>query len=434
MRSSNWILKIKKYVAVPIVLLGAAILGWLLLMVVYSLPHTKIAQNVAGGIQTLLVEGAEFEYASGYKAAILDNQTEAVMLSEAVFPSNNPIRDSLSIPRYIYSGRDTQELSLMAYLNNDTETERIVSTYPRYWHGYLVPVKIFFSVFDFADSRMFHLALQLFLVVAVLYLLDKRGLREYILPFVMVMALWNMASTGICMQYYACFYVTIFAVLFMLWRQHYLSSDPFRFHMFFLVIGIATSYFDFLTYPIATLGIPLVMWVIGNGGKTMQGIQLILNAIFWGIGYLGMWLEKWILSSIVLKENVVLDAVENVASRTSVEVGAESVSRVGTIVYLFQTLIKWPYVIMFGIALIGIVGWGIRRIEKINTLFTKKNIYNLFTFGIIALLPCVWFFVTANHSYVHPRLVYRGWGVSIFAIYAGLISFFKSDINEETPN
>ena len=108
-------------------------------------------------METLLIEGPTFEYAQDYKAAILDNVTDAIMLSEVVFPTQNPIQDAMAVPRYAYKERNSPELSLMAYLNNDTSVEREVVTYSRYWHGYLAILKPFFSLFDFSDSRMFHL-------------------------------------------------------------------------------------------------------------------------------------------------------------------------------------------------------------------------------------------------------------------------------------
>lgn len=381
-----------------------------------------------GGVETLLVEGAGFQYASGYKSAILDNQTDAVMLSEAIYPSENPIKDSLLVPMFIYDGRDTQELSLMAYLNNDMETNRGVSVYPRYWHGYLVFLKPFFCLFDFADSRMFHLGFQMILFIAMLYWMDKRKLREYILPFTMVMLFWNPASTGICMQYYACFYVTMFCLIYMLWKQEWLWQDSFRYHMLFLTVGICTSYFDFLTYPIVTLGMPLSVWLLSIETREHQWKHFFLNSVFWVIGYIGMWSEKWILSSVVLGENVVADAIRNVMSRTSVVVDAESISRVGTIVYLFQSLLKWPYVIFFGGTFIGTIYYYLKVRSRQNLMLIEKSrLKDLLLFLGIAIFPCVWFFLAANHSYVHPRLVYRVWGISIFTILSGVVYLFKVD-------
>ena len=49
----------------------------------------------------------------------------------------------------------------------------------------------------------------------------------------------------------------------------------------------------------------------------------------------------------------------------------------------------------------------------------------LVPFLIIAILPLVWFFATANHSYVHPRLVYRAFGVTIISMFSGVICFLE---------
>ena len=149
------------------ILLGAGLIGSLLLFAVYCIPTEKIIQNVSSGSETFLIEGATFDYAPGYKSSILDNVTDAIMLSETVFsPCQNPFHDAMAVPRYVYENRATPELSLMAFLYNDTETERHIATYPRYWHGYLIFLKPFFYFFDYSDSRIFHLGMQGHLLVS----------------------------------------------------------------------------------------------------------------------------------------------------------------------------------------------------------------------------------------------------------------------------
>ena len=69
---------------------------------------------------------------------------------------------------------------------------------------------------------------------------------------------------------------------------------------------------------------------------------------------------------------------------------------------------------------------GLRKILRTNTCSISKQKYAKFLlFMLIALIPCAWFFVTANHAYVQPRLVYRNWGVSLFALFSGIIYFFN---------
>ena len=416
----------KKCVIAIAILIGSAIVGSVLLILVYCLPTDIISQNVASGVETFLTEGATFEYATDYKASILDNVTDAIMLGETVFPTTqHPVEAAMSVPRYIYHDSASPELSLMAYLNNNTQSERLVTTYPRYWHGYLIFLKPFFLFFDYADSRMFHLGLQLILFVVLIYLFNKSNLSPFIVPLTLLLVLWNPASTGMCMQYYACFYISFLSMIIMLWKKEHLIKNDFYFHIFFLTIGICTSYFDFLTYPIATLGLPLCIWLLLTKTKYNRFLQLICNALFWSIGYLGMWAEKWILSSLILNQNIIQNALSNIASRTSTSVETESISRIDTVFYLAQVLIKWPYVIFFGLALIYVIYNGITQKINLKYSYAKEKYITLILFVLIALLPCAWFFVTANHSYIHPRLVYRNWGVTLFSAFAGIICLFQ---------
>ena len=420
-------INIKRTLLPLIILLTSAIIGSTLLIIVYCLPTDKMAQNVASGAETLLVEGPAFEYASDYKAAILDNSTDAIMLTETICPSvQNPVTDAMLVPRYVYQGSSSPELSLMAFLNNNTEAERFVITYPRYWHGYLIFLKPFFLFFNYADSRMFHLGFQLILFAVLIWLFNRRNLQQFVLPLILLFVLWNPASTGLCMQYYACFYISIFSMIIMLWKKEFLLKDDFYFDIFFLLVGICTSYFDYLTYPIATLGLPLCLWLLLVQSKNKRFFQLITNCLFWSIGYLGMWAEKWILSSWILGDNVIQDALSTIVSRTSTSVEAENISRIETVFYLARTFFKWPYVVFFGIPFLYIIFSGLKRKPDLKYSYAKDKYIIFLLFILIALLPCAWFFIAANHSYIHPRLVYRNWGVTLYAIFAGIICFFQS--------
>lgn len=420
-------INIKKILLPLIILLNSAIIGSALLVIVYCLPTDRITKNVASGAETLLVEGAIFEYASDYKAAILDNVTDAIMLAETVFPTaQNPVKDAMLVPRYIYQESSSPELSLMAFLNNNIDAERVVMTYPRYWHGYLIFLKPFFLFFDYADFRMFHLGLQLILFAVLIWFFNRRNLQQFVLPLTLLFVLWNPASTGMCMQYYACFYISVFSMIIMLWKKEFLLKDDFYFHIFFLLVGICTSYFDFLTYPIATLGLPLCIWLLLVQSKNNRLIQLIINSLFWTFGYLGMWAEKWVLATWILGKNVIQNALSTIVSRTSTDVGTENISRIDTVFYLARTLIKWPYVIFFGIPFLFIIYVGLKQKPDLKYSHAKDRYIKLMIFMLIALLPCAWFFITANHSYIHPRLVYRNWGVTLFAVFSGAICFFQS--------
>ena len=51
--------------------------------------------------------------------------------------------------------------------------------------------------------------------------------------------------------------------------------------VFFLLTGMATSYFDFLTYPIASLGMPLIVWLLLRRGAKDTEIAACVEKVIY---------------------------------------------------------------------------------------------------------------------------------------------------------
>lgn len=121
-----------------------------------------------------------------------------------------------------------------------------------------------------------------------------------------------------------------------------------------------------------------------------------------------MWASKWIIGNAISSENIIQDAMLNIGSRTSTIVDGEEITRVGTVVRLVQaTFFKWPYLLMF-------LGVAIYLLVKYYKTFKINKI--TITLALVSMVPIIWFILTANHSYIHPRLVYRDWGIAIFSL------------------
>ena len=124
-------------------------------------------------------------------------------------------------------------------------------------------LKPFFCFFSFADFRIFNQAVELILILVVVVLMQKKNLGSMIPGYIAMIVLWNPGTMGVSLQYAPCFYVSIGASLIILQRDG-LTKD-FRQDLFlFLFCGILTAYLDFLTYPIATLGLPLSFWILSE--------------------------------------------------------------------------------------------------------------------------------------------------------------------------
>ncbi len=69
--------------------------------------------------------------------------------------------------------------------------------------------------------------------------------------------------------------------------------------LYFFVVGMVENFFDFLTYPIITLGIPLIvlLWLkIRDESADLKEnmIFTVKSSVSWGLGYALTWIAKWV--------------------------------------------------------------------------------------------------------------------------------------------
>ncbi len=229
------------------------------------------------------------------------------------------------------------------------------------------------------------------------------------------MILWNPATMGVSLQYSACYYISIVGIIIVLGRKNWEMQQIMSLSF---MLGIAVAYFDFLTYPVATLGMPLItLCIVENKLKT----KMICGSSFnWGVGYVAFWGLKWIIGTLLMGDNILADAFEQIVNRSSSQVDGEAITRLGALYRIINVaFVKWPYVIMIACVMIAVVVMG----RKLNW----KGFPMAFAMLIIAVIPFAWIILTANHSYVHPRLVYRTMGVTLYAVLAAWVSVFTKE-------
>ena len=250
----------KEIILSMMVIVGSAILGLIMLVLAYFLPVDIIAENIGRGMEPMLMQGSEYWYAVDYTETILDNQTDTLMLSESLFKSWNSIEDAINVPHYTLNNSGEQLYSLMGVIHGDDLSDASIENYPRYWHGYVALLKTFFMIFDYSDWKIFNQSFQLILLCIVIVLIMKRNISEILLGFIPMMIIWNPSTIGVSLQYAACFYLSICGVIAVLMKCN-------KCRLLFLILGILTAYFDYLTYPIVTLFIPLIFLIVYNERK-----------------------------------------------------------------------------------------------------------------------------------------------------------------------
>jgi len=217
------------------------------------------------------------------------------------------------------------------------------------------------------------------------------------------------------------YYIMMVSVLVMLCRNDGLFSGD-RYPYFFAAIGICVAFFDFLTYPVASLGIPLMMWYVLNRGQIAErGTLFCVKSMTglmgaWAMGYVGMWSGKWLVSWLLTGYNTIGEAMHQIGhyaiphSDSLVSAGWD-ITWVSAVQRNISTMGQGPVRIFFFGLLLYLV--YLLVIKRRRILFSWGR---LLPYAIVAALPFCWYVACSGHSHIHAFFTYRGLSVAVFAI------------------
>lgn len=417
MKRQMWVV-IRKDVL--LILLGSVI-GFLALMLVHLLPVEPMREHVYWSLEMIENEFGNEVLVTGYPATMAGNFTDCLMLEHAVYQSEDHsiLEQALHMYRAeSYPGEDGWQPghSLSDYLRNIPQPREV--EYGRYWHGYLVILKPLLLLTSFNSIRLFNAALQLFLTGCVVIALTKKNCASLAMGFLLSLPFLFFFSSFASLSLSICLYLMLASVLVQL-RWDPMLQKRNRYGYFFLITGMATSYFDFLTYPIVTLVFPLCVYLYlhDDHTKTEHSVANMLGySVRWLEGYLGMWAMKWILTDALTGSSVIRNAIYTLKTRTH---SADGYSRIGG---FFSVILKnmrpytnWCYVLIIGIVLVMIAGGMIKHGIK------WRNWQKIIPYVLLALYPLGWFFVAQNHSAEHWQFTCRIFACSTFSLYAGCL-------------
>jgi len=411
------------------VLIAGILIGALLLTAVYTLPLDNIKKNVQKSAATVESEGSYPFLYSNWRSMRLDNFTDSIMLLIASYNGDQGVVKNAMLSTYIrFVDLDPAE-GLVKWSTGITDGIETHS-YSRYWHGYLVWLKPLLEIMEYQQIRIVNTVGQILLVLAVLIVMMIRDWKRLILPFLIVYLFLTPIALFRSFQFSWIFYVFSISSLVLLLRFDKLSRRN-SFYLLFMITGMATSYVDFLTYPLITLGVPLVIYLVLRRHRTMrQGVgDVIWLAIAWGIGYVGMWAGKWALCTLLTDSNVILSVKDNISSRMSfsyVEAVLDNYEEDFNLVDIVKRNIEaynqWLYMGPFLLCLLGyMLKYGKERVSTLN----RSLAVNTHWLGaaavpllLVALSPLAWFFVASNHTYIHYWYAHRTLAISAFAVLA----------------
>lgn len=389
------------------ILIISILAGAAALCLVYCLPVKPMQAHMSEGIEAFVQEGDNPFLIPGYKGSSLDNYTDAIMLGNAVFESKLSFYKAAMKAERAIDGEELNQQALQKYLSQG-QADR-VGSYERYWHGYLVILKPLLLVMSYQGIRWLNGILFVCVFLLMIRGFLKRGMKKGCIAFLFAVASLFPMAIPYSLQFSSVYYIGMLSCLVVLYRYEFLEEKG-NWMYLFLVIGICTSFLDFLTYPVFTFGMPLVLYMVIRRSDWKEEILFtIKSGICWCVGYLGMWAGKWTIGSLLTKENIWMDALGTVGLRASNEISGEKAVRIMAVLRNFYIYFNLLGFLLAGLLLFWIV-WQLYRYKK-QACFGR-----IWCLLGIACMPILWYMAAANHSYIHYWYTFRNLAVSVFAV------------------
>ena len=412
----------KRALRVCAVLLIGGFVALFALTCVFRLQPRRMYENLQSSIYTFRADGQYPYVIRHHDSTMLDNFTDAVMINQAVFshPDIGPLQRAI----YMYSwelpgGRMKKTENLVYLLENEPQDMQLFG-YGRYWHGYIAFLRPLLLFFNYEELRIFICMIQIVLIGITVVLLGKRKKFALFIPFVGYILIISPTGTVLSLQYFCIHAITLCACIALLnFAEKRTRLDTYEW--FFFVIGMMTSFFDLLTYPVVSFGIPACLMICLRKDDSLKD-QLLLFVrcgIMWCVGYLGFWVTKWLLGTWLGGENLLANALWAVQRRTSDQVVEAGLSvlenRSDAILRNLEVLSTRSFYAALAIALsIGVI----RRLYCRD--IEKPRLATVAPLLIVATIPFIWWWVTANHAYIHYWFTYRSISITVFAVLACL--------------
>lgn len=390
-------------------LIFASLIAIYLLVLYISalLPSEGIKKNIKESVQTIndprdWVDPITFSGGETKGPYTINIGTDAIMMN-VIYNMNleSPFKSILLDRLYGKSDNIYDCMpNLIATVDGDATHEFF---YGRYWHGYIALWRPLFIFFNYLDLRTFNFFVFNLLVFLLIIFTTKKSGYFMALALSLSLIYINFWVIPMAFQYLSVFYLTLISSLIIMVSE--VQKESFYLKLFFIIASL-TTFLDLLTVPLITLGIPFLFILIKNQNDIKkQSFKQIFTLLFklglcWILGFALTWLMKIIIVSIT-DMSVISESIKQLQYRTNGAGGSFLETRYVAFyrnlkamffgIYSLQTL----FILIF-----VIISWLIfRKKEKLSPVF--------YIYGIITILPYMWYFIAAEHSIMHNSFTYR---------------------------
>nr|WP_277895185.1 hypothetical protein [Enterococcus lactis] len=378
-----------------------------LLTITFVIPQHSIESNAEKSLQMVEKEGMYPSINQGNMLGTrLDNFTDHLMIRKTkANPELNPLENAMSM-----------------------------ADYPRYWHGYQLFLRPLLLVMSLGSIRMIYAAVLFLLIGLTSYFLIKRSDIYLAIALLISLVIGNAAIFFFSMQFSNIWILTLLSVLLFLTKPQLFKTNQ-QLFLYFFVIGSLANFFDLLTTPVISWGIPvIIIYYVTNkylmdkrSSLSKQVGSFVFTGIFWGLGYGLTWVTKWILSSIILNKNIVKDAINQILFRTE-----------GNDKYPLHRLEMLKSNIKLMYPKVAILLLLITCLVFLYFAYRKRNSWHPFQllvlFVLAAVTPYIWYNILANHSQIHYWFTYRTQIITSFAILSAFAFLIPPEKSKDELN
>ena len=363
----------------------AMVMAVLLLFLVSLIPQGLLKDNVYKGREnTLNGDLTVFRLTEDDNySTFIDNAIDEVMIQLSYDLGSEKYSDILNPA--VYADRYEGELR-----------------YGRYWHGYIVIIRPLLMFFGIESIRTLFMIVNIVMFTALIAALIYK--KRYMLSAFMVLSFYIAYFNAVlkCLEYSFCIFISLlFSLIFVMSDK---IRDKYRYIAFFIT-GIATAYFDFLTFETLTLTLPLIVFVCVNENTRLRDI--LIMCCNWVIGYVFIFAFK--LGLLVIHTG----GTEAFAGKLGEKFDVEAYTvmdalKLNISALRFSDLVPlWIIIVILDVLIIYVLG-----IEY------KINYYML----LIALIPIVRYCCLTGHSCSHYVFTYHALASSVLAMFLILSS------------
>lgn len=338
-----------------------------------------------------------------------DNFTDAIMIGSAYSkdPTKSEIDNTFSSPFILVDTTLTHTESMYRTVSS-SETLRVedVDFYTRYWHGYLTTLRPLLLFMSLKGIRIINYVLLYGLALISAWLIWRKLGRFCVIAFLSALLITAFPVVPDTLQFVTAYLLSLLACVITLSMPYRMLSTS-LFGMFMFIVGGLTSYFDFLTTPVLTFGFPCTFALLLRN-KLPDWKFIIVCGFMWCLGYVGIWVSKWILAGIFASVDIIEHTKEALITRTHIVIADSNMK--GSHIVLFITII------LFAASFIGSILYGIRK----GRLPLIRRYSGL---AFIGLVPFIWVLAFQGHCFPHFWFVWRSFAISVLAL---MIFYYKT--------